>query len=111
MGIDLGDLQAVTMNNVPPTVANYRQRAGRAGRRTSGTAFILTWASDRPHDQAYYDEPPEIISGKVNVPSLMLENEMILRRHVNAILLSQFLRYRKRNGIEPTKLTFSGDFF
>ena len=29
----LGDLQAVVMNNVPPTVANYRQRAGRAGRR------------------------------------------------------------------------------
>jgi hypothetical protein len=111
MGIDLGDLQAVAMNNVPPTVANYRQRAGRAGRRTNGTAFILTWASDRPHDQIYYDEPPEIINGKVNVPSLVLENEMILRRHVNAILLSQFLRYRKKNGVEPAELTFTGDFF
>ena len=48
LGIDLGDLQAVAMSNVPPTVANYRQRSGRAGRRTSGTAYILTWASGRP---------------------------------------------------------------
>ena len=85
MGIDLGDLQAVAMSNVPPTVANYRQRAGRAGRRTSGTAFILTWASDRPHDQAYYDAPIEIISGRVKIPNIMLENELIVRRHVNAI--------------------------
>lgn len=99
MGIDLGDLQAVVMSNVPPTVANYRQRAGRAGRRTSGTAFILTWASDRPHDQSYYDNPIEIISGQVAVPNIMLENELILCRHVNAILLSQFLRYRDRKSV------------
>ncbi len=111
MGIDLGDLQAVVMSNVPPTVSNYRQRAGRAGRRTSGTAFILTWASDRPHDQAYYDAPIEIISGRVTVPIIMLENELILHRHVNAILLSQFLRYRKRQGIDIERLTFCGDFF
>jgi len=111
MGIDLGDLQAVAMSNVPPTVANYRQRAGRAGRRTSGTAFILTWASDRPHDQAYYDNPIEIISGRVTVPQIMLENELILHRHVNAILLSQFLRFRKRQGIDNKSLSFCGDFF
>ena len=111
MGIDLGDLQAVAMSNVPPTVANYRQRAGRAGRRTSGTAFILTWASNRPHDQAYYDAPIEIISGRVTVPNIILENELILHRHVNAILLSQFLRYRKRQGIDIERLTFCGDFF
>jgi len=111
MGIDLGDLQAVVMSNVPPTVANYKQRAGRAGRRTSGTAFILTWASDRPHDQAYYDNPIEIISGKVAVPNIHLENEMIIRRHVNALLLSSFLRYRNQKGIETRRLNLTGDFF
>ncbi len=111
MGIDLGDLQAVAMSNVPPSVSNYRQRAGRAGRRTSGTAYILTWASDRPHDQAYYDAPIEIISGRVAVPSIILENEYILQRHVNSLLLSQFLRYRRLQGVEIEKLTFSGDFF
>jgi ATP-dependent helicase YprA (DUF1998 family) len=92
MGIDLGDLQAVVMSNIPPTVANYKQRAGRAGRRTSGTAFILAWASDRPHDQAYFKAPTEIINGRVRVPYLNVQNAIIIRRHVNAILLSEFLR-------------------
>lgn len=111
MGIDLGDLQSVVLSNVPPTVANYRQRSGRAGRRTSGTAYTLTWASDRPHDQAYYNAPTEIISGEVKVPNIVLENELIVQRHVNAILLSRFLRFRKSQGIESEKLTFCGDFF
>lgn len=93
MGIDLGDLQAVVMSNIPPTVANYKQRAGRAGRRTSGTAFILAWASNRPHDQTYFKTPAEIINGRVRVPYLDVQNSVIIRRHINAILLSEFLRY------------------
>jgi ATP-dependent helicase YprA (DUF1998 family) len=109
LGINLGDLQSVAMSNVPPTVANYRQRSGRAGRRTGGTAYILTWASGRPHDQAYYSNPSEIINGEVAVPHLLLDNDFILQRHINAILLSLFLRYRKGQG--ETSLKFCGDFF
>ncbi|MEZ4514744.1 MAG: DEAD/DEAH box helicase [Chloroflexota bacterium] len=93
MGIDLGDLQAVVMSNIPPTVANYKQRAGRAGRRTSGTAFILAWASNRPHDQAYFKTPAEIINGRVRVPYIDVQNPIIIQRHINAILLSEFLRF------------------
>lgn len=111
MGIDLGDLQTVVMSNVPPTVANYHQRAGRAGRRAGGTAYILTWASDRPHDQAYYHDPIEIISGNVRVPKITLENDLIVQRHVNALLLSHFLRYRKAEGVPNEGFTLSGDFF
>lgn len=93
MGIDVGDLQAVVMSNIPPTVANYKQRAGRAGRRSSGTAFILAWASDRPHDQTYFKAPATIIAGRVHIPFLDIQNQIIIQRHVNAILLSEFLRY------------------
>ena len=98
MGIDLGDLQSVVMSNIPPTVSNYKQRAGRAGRRASGTAFILAWASDRPHDQAYFKEPPQLISGRIRVPHIKINNQLIIQRHVNAILLSEFLRYQQRAG-------------
>lgn len=109
MGIDLGDLQAVVMNNVPPTVANYRQRAGRAGRRTSGTAFILTWSSERPHDQNYFRNPPEIIRGAVRTPYIALDNAYIRQRHVNALLLSAFLRYLRDSG--ASDLNVCGAFF
>ncbi len=103
MGIDLGDLQAVVMSNIPPTVANYKQRAGRAGRRVSGTAFILAWASNRPHDQTYFKTPAEIISGRVRVPFLDVQNFIIIQRHVNAVLLSEFLRYcAKKSGYNKT---------
>jgi len=111
MGIDLGGLQAVTLNNVPPTVANYRQRAGRAGRRASGTAFILTWASKRPHDQTFFSDPPAIIRGHVRPPLLVLKNSIIRQRHVNAILFSEFLRYRRKAGHEAKALRTVGAFF
>ena len=93
LGVDLGDLQAVVMSNIPPTVANYKQRAGRAGRRSGGTAFILAWAANRPHDQTYFKAPAEIISGHVRVPYIDIRNPVVFQRHVNAVLLSEFLRY------------------
>ena len=112
MGIDLGDLQAVVMSNVPPTVANYRQRSGRAGRRAGGAAFILTWTSDRPHDQSYFRNPGKMISGRVRIPYVAVDNPHIQGRHINAILLSAFLRYRKDMLADSwTKKQETGMFF
>jgi superfamily II DNA/RNA helicase len=109
MGIDLGDLQSVVMCNVPPSVANYRQRSGRAGRRLGGTAFILTWTANRPHDQSFFNNPIEIIKGEVCIPKIKTDNLFIVRRHLNAVLLSEFLRYRKSKGASDWK--FAGSFF
>ena len=39
LGVELGDLQVVFMNNTPPASRNYRQRAGRAGRSVKGWHF------------------------------------------------------------------------
>lgn len=109
LGVDVGDLQTVVLNNVPPTVANYRQRAGRAGRRASGTAFILTYAAARPHDRVYFADPPRIIAGEVAVPRLMVSNRIIAQRHLNAMLLGHFLRYLAQNG--RGELSGGGAFF
>lgn len=109
MGIDLGDLQTIVMCNVPPSVANYRQRSGRAGRRLGGTAFILTYTANRPHDQSFFNNPIEIIKGEVCIPKIKTDNLFIVRRHLNAILLSEFLRYRKIKGVSDWK--FASSFF
>src|SRR5690606_33319125 len=42
MGVDIGNLMAVAMNNAPPGPANFLQRAGRAGRRGESAAVSLT---------------------------------------------------------------------
>ena len=41
MGVDIGGISEVIMNNVPPKSANYLQRAGRAGRRNETKAIRI----------------------------------------------------------------------
>ena len=56
LGVDVGQLKTVMLRNVPPTPANYIQRAGRAGRRMGGfrmrsnlLSFHTTRSSPLPH--------------------------------------------------------------
>ena len=65
MGVDIGSLESVVLRNVPPETANYIERAGRAGRRGSSAAFILTFAKRRSHDLTYYNDPVKMINGEI----------------------------------------------
>jgi superfamily II DNA or RNA helicase len=92
MGVDIGDISAVLCRNVPPTPANYVQRAGRAGRRSGAPALAITFARKRSHDAQYASDPLRLIKGTVPVPTVVIDNADLARRHVYAMSLSMFLR-------------------
>lgn len=93
MGVDLGEVQAVYLRNVPPSPANYIQRAGRAGRRVGAAALVTTFANRRSHDFTYFKAPERLISGKIEPPTIAIGNATIARRHVHAVALAQYLRH------------------
>ena len=91
MGVDIGGISAVAMNNPPPSPANFLQRAGRAGRRGETTAASLTLCKTTPHGEAVFANPMWPFNTPTYVPQVSLQSERIIARHVNALILSNFL--------------------
>lgn len=108
MGVDVGQLEAIVMRNVPPETSNYIQRAGRAGRRGSSTAFVVTFARRRSHDINYYNNPEKIISGSIKAPYLENKNDRIIKRHMNSVIFAYFFKV-KPELFRRTSLLFNED--
>lgn len=106
MGVDIGGLSVVAMNNVPPHPANYLQRAGRAGRRGETQSLAFTMCKDNPHERNVFNDPLWPFTTAIKAPYITLNSESIVQRHINALLLSTFLKeISKVTETEITSLT------
>ncbi|WP_353249257.1 DEAD/DEAH box helicase [Salinisphaera sp. T31B1] len=99
MGVDIGGISAVAMNNVPPHPANYLQRAGRAGRGSESRAIAYTLCKNNPHDQQVFMRPEWPFETAIPAPAVALNSEKLVQRHVNSLLLSDYLC----NIVAPTR--------
>jgi len=92
MGINIGALSSVMLGGVPPNQANFLQRIGRAG-RLDGNAAVFTIADASPdgHDQYYFSNPQDMLSGQVDAPAIYLGAAEVLRRQIYAFFFDHWV--------------------
>lgn len=102
MGVDIGGISEVVMNNVPPQSANYLQRAGRAGRRAETKCLAFTFCPASPIGVATWQTPKAPITGKTNMPLLKMDSGILIQRHINAFFFYAFAQeHNFTNGNQP----------
>jgi hypothetical protein len=108
MGVDIGSVSHVMMTNLPPSIANYRQRIGRAGRRGQPVSMGFTFCKDRPLDRDAFRDPERYLNRQVRAPRVALDSRVIVQRHVNALLFAAFVRGNGANALSMQAGPFFG---
>lgn len=97
MGVDIPNVLLVVNANVPPSISNYRQRVGRAGRRGEPWAFAMTFCRDLPLDHVVFRDPMKFLTARIAAPAVRLDSVPVIARHVHAALLAAFLHSSSNN--------------
>ena len=91
MGVDLGNLELVMLTSVPPLPANYKQRAGRSGRNNKVKSVCVTLCGSDAIGLRTLQNPIEaIIKRPVDIPTVDLDSQQVVIRHINSYLIRQF---------------------
>lgn len=98
LGIDIGGLNGVLMGNIPPGKANYLQRAGRAGRRADGSSLVLGFARSTPYERQVFLNFGAYLDAPLREPTIFLDREEIVWRHLRAHLLGHFFNLTRLQG-------------
>jgi DEAD/DEAH box helicase domain-containing protein len=91
LGIDVGSLDAVVMAGYPGTIASTWQRAGRAGRRNTGSLAILV-ASSAPVDQYIVEHPEYLFERSPEHAYVNPDNLEVLLNHLKCAVFELPLR-------------------
>ena len=90
MGVDIGDIEVVLMDTVPPGAANYLQRAGRAGRAGQSKASAFTLCNASPIGMKAFHNPMWALLDS-NDMKMVLASPVITQRHINSFLFHYYI--------------------
>lgn len=90
MGVDIGDIDVVLMDTVPPTAANYLQRVGRAGRMGQSKAIAFSLCNNTPVGQHAFANPMWALQ-TTNHMIKVRPSQTIIQRHINSFFFRQYI--------------------
>lgn len=122
LGIDIGDLDSVVLDGIPPTYTKYIHRAGRCGRHHEGYVIMVlgedpigSYYSSRPNEyySQYPDELPldltnedvqkyQILSAAIDKP--LKENDLLFNKDLIDTMVAQGLLVKRGKAYYPTKI-------